>query len=134
MARGVCGSTRNGCDSESKRLGVKSYGGELINAGTIIMRQRGTTIHPGVNVGWARITRCSGNGHRHGAVRGQGRKEPQVREYCSAGRRRISVCRAVWNLAKSTPGCFFCCRQQPATGRGVTWSFFIVAPAGKSLP
>jgi len=45
------GSTRNGRDSESKRLGVKSYGGELINAGTIIMRQRGTTIHPGVNVG-----------------------------------------------------------------------------------
>ena len=45
------GSTRNGRDSESKRLGVKSYGGELINAGTIIMRQRGTTIPPGVNVG-----------------------------------------------------------------------------------
>ncbi len=45
------GSTRNGRDSESKRLGVKSYGGQLINAGTIIMRQRGTTIHPGVNVG-----------------------------------------------------------------------------------
>ncbi|TAG03159.1 MAG: 50S ribosomal protein L27 [Betaproteobacteria bacterium] len=45
------GSTRNGRDSESKRLGVKSYGGELINAGTIIIRQRGTTIHPGVNVG-----------------------------------------------------------------------------------
>jgi large subunit ribosomal protein L27 len=45
------GSTRNGRDSESKRLGVKRYGGELINAGTIIIRQRGTTIHPGVNVG-----------------------------------------------------------------------------------
>jgi large subunit ribosomal protein L27 len=45
------GSTRNGRDSESKRLGVKSYGGELINAGTIIARQRGTVIHPGVNVG-----------------------------------------------------------------------------------
>ena len=45
------GSTRNGRDSESKRLGVKRYGGQLINAGTIIMRQRGTTIHPGVNVG-----------------------------------------------------------------------------------
>ena len=45
------GSTRNDRDSESKRLGVKSYGGELINAGTIIIRQRGTTIHPGVNVG-----------------------------------------------------------------------------------
>jgi large subunit ribosomal protein L27 len=45
------GSSRNGRDSESKRLGVKSYAGELINAGTIIMRQRGTRIHPGVNVG-----------------------------------------------------------------------------------
>ena len=45
------GSSRNGRDSESKRLGVKSYGGELINAGSIIVRQRGTHIHPGVNVG-----------------------------------------------------------------------------------
>ena len=45
------GSSRNGRDSESKRLGVKSYGGELINAGGIIIRQRGTKIHPGVNVG-----------------------------------------------------------------------------------
>ena len=45
------GSSRNGRDSESKRLGVKSYAGELINAGSIIIRQRGTRIHPGVNVG-----------------------------------------------------------------------------------
>ena len=45
------GSSRNGRDSESKRLGVKSYAGEQINAGTIIIRQRGTRIHPGVNVG-----------------------------------------------------------------------------------
>jgi len=45
------GSSRNGRDSESKRLGVKSFGGELINAGSIIVRQRGTQIHPGVNVG-----------------------------------------------------------------------------------
>jgi large subunit ribosomal protein L27 len=45
------GSSRNGRDSESKRLGVKSYGGELINAGSIIVRQRGTKIHPGINVG-----------------------------------------------------------------------------------
>ena len=45
------GSSRNGRDSESKRLGVKSYGGELINAGSIIVRQRGTKIHPGLNVG-----------------------------------------------------------------------------------
>lgn len=45
------GSTRNGRDSESKRLGVKVYGGQVINAGGIIIRQRGTRVHPGVNVG-----------------------------------------------------------------------------------
>jgi large subunit ribosomal protein L27 len=45
------GSTRNGRESESKRLGVKVYGGEVINAGSIIVRQRGTEFHPGVNVG-----------------------------------------------------------------------------------
>ena len=45
------GSSRNGRDSESKRLGVKRYGGELISAGSIIVRQRGTRIHPGDNVG-----------------------------------------------------------------------------------
>ena len=45
------GSTRNGRDSESKRLGVKAYGSESINAGSIIVRQRGTTFHPGLNVG-----------------------------------------------------------------------------------
>ncbi|MEC9251996.1 MAG: 50S ribosomal protein L27, partial [Pseudomonadota bacterium] len=41
------GSTRNGRDSESKRLGVKKYGGETVLAGNIIVRQRGTRIHPG---------------------------------------------------------------------------------------
>ena len=45
------GSTRNGRDSESKRLGVKVFGGEQINAGSIIIRQRGTRVHPGANVG-----------------------------------------------------------------------------------
>ena len=45
------GSSRNGRDSNSKRLGVKAYGGETINAGSIIIRQRGTQVHPGVNVG-----------------------------------------------------------------------------------
>ena len=45
------GSSRNGRDSEAKRLGVKVYGGESIRAGGIIVRQRGTRIHPGVNVG-----------------------------------------------------------------------------------
>ena len=45
------GSSRNGRDSESKRLGIKVYGGELINAGSILVRQRGTQFHPGPNVG-----------------------------------------------------------------------------------
>jgi len=44
------GSSRNGRDSNSQRLGVKAYGGQMITAGTIIIRQRGTHIHPGVNV------------------------------------------------------------------------------------
>jgi len=57
------GSSRNGRDSQAKRLGVKAYGGEQVNAGQIIVRQRGTQVHPGANVGigrdhtlYARIT------------------------------------------------------------------------------
>jgi large subunit ribosomal protein L27 len=45
------GSTRNGRDSNAKRLGVKRYGGESVRAGNILIRQRGTKIHPGENVG-----------------------------------------------------------------------------------
>jgi len=45
------GSSRNGRDSQGQRLGVKTYGGQNVSAGTIIMRQRGTKIHPGNNVG-----------------------------------------------------------------------------------
>lgn len=45
------GSTRNGRDSNAQRLGVKRFDGELITAGTILVRQRGTRIHPGENVG-----------------------------------------------------------------------------------
>ncbi len=45
------GSSRNGRESASKRLGVKAYGGEYVSAGSIIIRQRGTKIHPGNNVG-----------------------------------------------------------------------------------
>ncbi len=48
------GSTKNGRDSQSKRLGVKRFGGEVIKAGNIIIRQRGTQIHPGTNVGLGR--------------------------------------------------------------------------------
>lgn len=45
------GKTKNGRDSESKRLGVKKYGGEIVRAGNILVRQRGTKFHPGPNVG-----------------------------------------------------------------------------------
>lgn len=45
------GSTRNGRDSHSKRLGVKKFGGQVVLAGNILVRQRGTTFHPGNNVG-----------------------------------------------------------------------------------
>ena len=46
-----CGSSRNGRDSNSKRLGVKAFGGQQVTAGSIIVRQRGTRIHPGDGVG-----------------------------------------------------------------------------------
>jgi large subunit ribosomal protein L27 len=48
------GSSRNGRDSKPKMLGVKKYGGEIVKAGNIIVRQRGTQFHPGVNVGIGR--------------------------------------------------------------------------------
>ena len=48
------GSTRNGRDSNSKRLGIKRYAEQAVNAGTILVRQRGTRIHPGNNVGVGR--------------------------------------------------------------------------------
>ncbi len=48
------GSSRNGRDSESKRLGLKKYGGEFVKAGNIIVRQRGTKFYPGENVGMGR--------------------------------------------------------------------------------
>ncbi|MBI4283450.1 MAG: 50S ribosomal protein L27 [Chloroflexi bacterium] len=48
------GRTHNGRDSQSKRLGVKRYAGQTVNAGTILVRQRGTHIHPGNNVGVGR--------------------------------------------------------------------------------
>ncbi|HMM54548.1 MAG TPA: 50S ribosomal protein L27 [Candidatus Desulfobacillus sp.] len=48
------GSSRNGRDSQAKRLGVKRYGGQSVNAGSIIVRQRGTQFHPGDNVGIGR--------------------------------------------------------------------------------
>lgn len=50
----AAGSSRNGRDSESKRLGVKRFGGQVVKAGNILVRQRGTKFHPGKNVGCGR--------------------------------------------------------------------------------
>ena len=52
-------SSRNGRDSNAQRLGVKRFGGQLVNAGEIIVRQRGTHFHPGNGVGRGGTTRCS---------------------------------------------------------------------------
>lgn len=66
------GSTRNGRDSQPKMLGVKAYGGELVSAGSIIVRQRGTKFHAGTNVGMGRDHTLFAltNGHVQFAVKG----------------------------------------------------------------
>ncbi|WP_420996470.1 50S ribosomal protein L27 [Cupriavidus sp. 30B13] len=71
------GSTRNGRDSESKRLGVKVYGGQAINAGSIIVRQRGTRVHPGENVGIGKDHTLFAlvDGHVQFAVKGAAKKQ-----------------------------------------------------------
>ncbi|MEI7612939.1 MAG: 50S ribosomal protein L27 [Betaproteobacteria bacterium] len=70
------GSSRNGRDSESKRLGVKRYGGQLIPAGNIIVRQRGTEFHPGVNVGMGKDHTLFAlvEGHVQFAIKGEKRR------------------------------------------------------------
>ena len=72
------GSTRNGRDSESKRLGVKIYGGQVVSAGNIIVRQRGTRSHPGKNVGCGKdhTLFATAAGKVEFAVRG-----PKMRKY-----------------------------------------------------
>lgn len=73
------GSSRNGRDSQSKRLGVKKYGSEVVKPGNILVRQRGTQFHPGVNVGM-------GNDHTiYSLIEGQVKFEGPEK------RRRISV-------------------------------------------
>ena len=71
------GSSRNGRDSQSKRLGVKVYGGERVNAGQILVRQRGTRVHPGANVGMGRDHTLFArvNGQVEYKVRGEGEKQ-----------------------------------------------------------
>lgn len=71
------GSSRNGRDSQAKRLGVKVYGGEQVNAGQILVRQRGTVVHAGQNVGIGRdhTLFAMAPGKVHYAVRGAGDKK-----------------------------------------------------------
>jgi large subunit ribosomal protein L27 len=71
------GSSRNGRDSQAKRLGVKAYGGEQVNAGQILVRQRGTQVHPGANVGMGRdhTLYARVGGKVEYAVRGAGNKK-----------------------------------------------------------
>ena len=74
------GSTRNGRDSESKRLGVKKFGNEIVKAGNILVRQRGTHFHPGENVG------CGNDWTLYAKVAGRvafGRKGPHKRRFVS---------------------------------------------------
>jgi large subunit ribosomal protein L27 len=80
------GSTRNGRDSNSQRLGIKAYGGELVSAGSILVRQRGTRFYPGRNVGrgkddtlFSKVT-----GHVLYVRRGSGRKVVSVEPVESA--------------------------------------------------
>ncbi len=74
------GSTRNGRDSKPKMLGVKRFGGESVRAGTIIVRQRGTRIHPGTNVGLGRDHTL------YAMVDGQVKFEPYNKQ-----RRKVSI-------------------------------------------
>jgi len=67
------GSTRNGRDSNPKMLGVKAFGGELVSAGSIIVRQRGTRFHPGNNVGVGKdhTLFATADGHVKFAIKGE---------------------------------------------------------------
>ena len=72
------GSSRNGRDSNAQRLGVKRYGGELVRSGSIIVRQRGTRIHPGENVGLGRDYTIFATADGHVAFEDFGRDRKRV--------------------------------------------------------
>ena len=72
------GSSRNGRDSQPKRLGVKTYGGQRVSAGTIILRQRGTPIRPGRNVGQGRDDTLSAKISGVVTFEGGGRRQVSV--------------------------------------------------------
>lgn len=74
------GSSRNGRDSQAQRLGVKKYGGQVVRSGNILVRQRGTKIHPGLNVGRGRDDTLFAT--MDGVVRF---------DYARGGRKRVNV-------------------------------------------
>ncbi len=75
------GSSRNGRDSKAKRLGLKRYGGQFVKAGSIIVRQRGTRFHPGVNVGKGRDDTLFATADGHVTFEINGRAKKQVSVY-----------------------------------------------------
>ena len=114
------GSTRNGRDSQAKRLGVKVFGNAMINAGGIIVRQRGTKFHAGDNVGIGRdhtlyaLVDGVGRGCEH---RSAGPEEQPVREGCS-GCRLIKASGAVKAAPRFT--------EKALTGRCSRGAFFVM--------
>ena len=109
------GSTRNGRDSQAKRLGVKVFGNAMINAGGIIVRQRGTKFHAGDNVGIGRDHTLYAR--RCGDLRSEGPEEQPVREGCS-GCRLIKASGAVKAAPRSS--------EKALTGRCSRGAFFVM--------
>ena len=77
------GSSRNGRDSESKRLGVKSQSGEVVTAGSILVRQRGTKFYPGANVGIGRDHTLFAKIPGKVAIERKGREDRQISVYAT---------------------------------------------------
>jgi large subunit ribosomal protein L27 len=75
------GSTRNGRDSEAKRLGVKKHAGEVVTAGSILVRQRGTHFHPGLNVGIGKDDTLYAKIPGRVAIERKGRDDRQISVY-----------------------------------------------------
>lgn len=111
------GSTRNGRDSQAKRLGVKVFGNAMINAGGIIVRQRGTKFHAGDNVGIGPRPHALRSGRRCGDLRSEGPEEQPVREGCS-GCRLIKASGAVKAAPRFT--------EKALTGRCSRGAFFVM--------
>ena len=116
------GSSRNGRDSQAKRLGVKVYGGEVIRAGGIIIRQRGTTIHPGINVGIGKDHTLFALVDGHVEFRTKGPQAEQVRERgCGGSESRRNAVRRAQRALASRPS--FSRRTSRGAGRAPAFLF-----------